>query len=332
MKHDVFISYSRKDTAVADEITRALDAAGISYFIDRQGISGGMEFPVALAHAIVESRVFLFLASRNAYVSKFTNNEITFAFNKKEKNCILPYIIDDSQLPLEMEFVFAGINWRTRYEHPIDTLVSDLCALLGKAERSSISKFREAELKEWWRKGTVADDNRDYAEAFKWYHKAAENGYLEAQVKIGFLYTVGSGVEQDMRKAVIWYQKAAERGYAKAQFNLGVMYDNGYGVSQDKAEAITWYRKAAEQGYIDAQFNLGVIYDKGDGAEQNKCEAAKWYRKAAEQGDSTAQFKLGMMCKYGQGVYMDRREATHWFRKAADQGHEGAQKALKLMS
>lgn len=39
MTYDVFISYSRKDMAVADEITRALDAAGISYFIDRQGIA-----------------------------------------------------------------------------------------------------------------------------------------------------------------------------------------------------------------------------------------------------------------------------------------------------
>lgn len=50
---DVFISYSRKDTPVADRICRALDSAGISYFIDRQGIGGGREFPELLAQAIV---------------------------------------------------------------------------------------------------------------------------------------------------------------------------------------------------------------------------------------------------------------------------------------
>ena len=40
-KYDVFISYSRKDTEVADKICSALDRAGLSYFIDRQGIGGG---------------------------------------------------------------------------------------------------------------------------------------------------------------------------------------------------------------------------------------------------------------------------------------------------
>ncbi len=132
---DVFISYSRKDTAVADEITQALDAAGVSYFIDRQGITGGMEFPEILAQAIVECKVFLYLASENSYQSKFTNSEITFAFNKKEKNRILPYIIDDSELPIGLQFVFSGINWRNRAQHPISTLVADLRTLLGHQVR-----------------------------------------------------------------------------------------------------------------------------------------------------------------------------------------------------
>ena len=67
MKYDVFISYSRKDTPIADQICAAFDRAGISYFIDRQGIGGGFEFPVVLAEAILESQVILFLASVNSY-------------------------------------------------------------------------------------------------------------------------------------------------------------------------------------------------------------------------------------------------------------------------
>lgn len=137
---DVFISYSRKDTAVADEITQALDAAGISYFIDRQGISGGLEFPEILAQAIVECKVFLYLASKNSYQSKFTNSEITFAFNKKEKNRILPYITDDSELPIGLQFLFSGINWRNRTQHPISTLVADLRTMLSLPVRSVSTK------------------------------------------------------------------------------------------------------------------------------------------------------------------------------------------------
>lgn len=134
--YDVFISYSRKDTNVADRICKAFDDAGITYFIDRQGIGGAYEFPAILAEAIMGSKIFLYLASRNSYDSKFTQSEITFAFNRKEKGTILPYIIDNSSLPISLEFVFSAINWRNIKEHPVETvLVDDLLRLLGK-ERS----------------------------------------------------------------------------------------------------------------------------------------------------------------------------------------------------
>ena len=133
MAYDVFISYSRKDTKVADRICEVFDKVGISYFIDRQGIGGGLEFPLVLAENIVSSKLFLFLASENSYNSKFTRNEIVFAFNKKEKNSILPYIIDNSSLPLDLEFVFAGVNWRNIKDHSIEkTLVPDILKLLGR--------------------------------------------------------------------------------------------------------------------------------------------------------------------------------------------------------
>ena len=59
-------------------------------------------------------------------------------------------------------------------------------------------------------------------------------------------------------EAVKWYRKAAEQNFAEAQYNLGVCYDNGQGVAKDYAEAVKWYRKAAEQNHAQAQYNLGV--------------------------------------------------------------------------
>ena len=138
-KYDIFISYSRKDTAIADKICAALDDVGITYFIDRQGIGGGFEFPAVLAENIVNSRIFLLLASKNSYESKFTRSEIIFAFNKKPKNAILPYIIDNSTLPMDLEFVFAGINWRNLTDHPIDPiLVDDLLKMLGRKREKKV--------------------------------------------------------------------------------------------------------------------------------------------------------------------------------------------------
>lgn len=123
MEYDIFISYSRKDSLIADKICQALENNGLSFFIDRKGISGGMEFPEQLAHAILNSKVFLFLASENSYTSAYTKTEITFAFNHGCK--MLPYIIDKSQLPIHLEFTFSSINWRTLDSHPIDTVLID---------------------------------------------------------------------------------------------------------------------------------------------------------------------------------------------------------------
>jgi len=146
MNYDVFISYSRKDTAVADRVCAAFDRAGISYFIDRQGIGGGLEFPEILAEAIVGCRKVLFLASANSYASKFTNSEIAFAFNKKEKNSIIPYCIDDCEMPIGLQFVFSGINWRTLREHPIESvLVDDVLGMLGRPRISAPAPAPESE-------------------------------------------------------------------------------------------------------------------------------------------------------------------------------------------
>lgn len=137
-KYDVFISYSRKDASIADKITAAFDNAGITYFIDREGISGGMEFPAVIAKAIRESHIFLFLASKNSYESRFTQSEIVYAFNKKQKQNIIPYIIDGSKMPDELEFTFSAINWRRIEEHPIDTtLVDDIFLKIGKNRKPS---------------------------------------------------------------------------------------------------------------------------------------------------------------------------------------------------
>jgi TPR repeat protein len=359
---DVFISYSRKDTAIANQICEAFDKHGITYFIDRQGIGGGLEFPEILAHAICNSSVFLYLASENSYESKFTKNEITFAFNKKPHNSILPYLIDNSTLPLAIEFTFASINWRNIKQHPIEpTLVKDVCGLLGKTDIPQASTTKSPS--KMWQLGEKAYNERNYAEAVKWYRKAAEQGDAWAQNCLGVCYYFGRGVEQSYSEATKWYRKAAEQGDTNAQCNLGECYDCGRGVEKSYYEAAKWYRKAAEQGDANAQYNLGVCYEYGQGVEKSYYEAAKWYRKAAEQGDAGYQFTLGLfyvrhnnpteaakwyrkvaekgvhlaqsilgeMYEKGRGVQQDLTEAVKWYRKAAERGDDDAQKALERL-
>ena len=74
----------------------------------------------------------------------------------------------------------------------------------------------------------------------KWYRKAAEQGYAEAQFVLGVMHTQGQGVPQDAQAAVKWFRKAAKQGDAEAQFRLSAMYRNGQGVPQDFIRAHMW--------------------------------------------------------------------------------------------
>jgi TPR repeat protein len=90
------------------------------------------------------------------------------------------------------------------------------------------------------------------------------------------MYANGLGVRQDYAEAWIWYRRAADQGDAEAQYSLGAMYAKGKGVPQDYAEAAIWYRKAADQGVPTAQGPLGLMYAKGQGVPQDLVEAHKW--------------------------------------------------------
>ena len=63
----------------------------------------------------------------------------------------------------------------------------------------------------------------------------------------------GSGVKKDYKEALKWFTKAAEQNYADAQSNVGGMYYKGQAVKQDYEEALKWYMKAAEQNYAEAK-------------------------------------------------------------------------------
>jgi tetratricopeptide (TPR) repeat protein len=101
-------------------------------------------------------------------------------------------------------------------------------------------------------RGDDAYAKKRYAEAMKWYLKAANQGDAEAENSIGFIYDNGLGVKQDYTAALSWYRKAADHGLAKAQYNVGTDYDSGLGVPRDSKQARSWMEKAAAAGDQDA--------------------------------------------------------------------------------
>jgi len=98
----------------------------------------------------------------------------------------------------------------------------------------------------------------------------------------------GPGGAKNNQEAVKWFRRAADQGYAEAQYNLGRMYAYGQGGSRDYQEAVRWYRLAADQGEAAAQYNLGYMYYLGQGVPRNYVRAYMWASLAAAQGDVDA--------------------------------------------
>ncbi len=115
----------------------------------------------------------------------------------------------------------------------------------------------------------------------------AAQGEAEAQYKLGIIYTNGQGVALDFAEAVKWFRKAAEQGHAGAQNDLGGMYYRGRGLPRDFSEALKWSRRATERGHAGAQVNLGTMYAKGEAVSQDLLEAYVWFTMAALQGSES---------------------------------------------
>ena len=85
----------------------------------------------------------------------------------------------------------------------------------------------------------------------------AGQGNPEAQFSLGLKFA-REGATQDYAQAMRWYQKAADQSHTLAQFNLAIMYAAGQGVSRDEAKSMEWMQKAADLGDAGAQYHLGL--------------------------------------------------------------------------
>jgi hypothetical protein len=95
---------------------------------------------------------------------------------------------------------------------------------------------------------------------------AATRGDRVAQYRLAQASDQGLGVPTNAVEAVNWYRTAAEQGYAEAEFKLGtLLHSGGDGLARDEAGAVSWYRKAADQGFAGAEFALGICYGHGEG-------------------------------------------------------------------
>ena len=107
MSH-IFISYSRKDLAIAERIIDALAKDDLEPWIDWKSIPKGEAFEREIQQGIEKAEIFLFLVSPDSVQSDWCNKEIAHAVKNGKR--ILPIVIQDTD-PKNIHLEISKRNW-----------------------------------------------------------------------------------------------------------------------------------------------------------------------------------------------------------------------------
>ncbi len=162
----------------------------------------------------------------------------------------------------------------------------------------------------------LANEDKNYKEAFKWYKISAESGNPSAQNNLGVLYASGNGVDKDDKEAFKWFLKSAEQGNDVAQCNVANNYLNGTGIIKNREEAKIWLKKSADNHNTKAQAQYGFEL----WLDRDYINAAKYLKLASDSNNSFAQRMLGEFYLWGYGdIKKDHKKAFELYKKSADQ-------------
>lgn len=250
MKCDVFISYSRKDIVQAESLCKALTAAGVDYWIDRN-IHGSANFLTEITHYISSCKVVLFIASANSAESEWTQKEVLFALKHHKE--ILPYRIGNFSFENnpELDFIFTNIQWIESEREVI--------ASLGKLGCCGKTQPQTASAKTY--------ETREEAE-----RTARED--VERRQRLG-IYEVGDYYNDGVREGVVFEISADSRHGKIVSIVQPVMYlqwateERKFGLFKSEAECII-----GADSETDGAYNMAKV--KSISGWRDKYPAFKW--------------------------------------------------------
>jgi hypothetical protein len=114
--HDVFISASSRDKAVAEASCAALESRGIRCWIAPRNITPGQNWGEAIVNAISNARVMVLLYSGHANKSPQVLREVERAVHKNL--VIVPFRIEDVPLSKAMEYFISAPHWLNAFPSP----------------------------------------------------------------------------------------------------------------------------------------------------------------------------------------------------------------------
>lgn len=135
MTHDVFISYSSKNSQAAKAICHVLEQQHIKCWIAPRDIPAGSDYGDLIDEAILSCKVFVIIFSEPASMSQWVKGELNLAFS--EGKYIVPFRIDQTPLKGAMRVILNQSHWIDAYpdfDSKFSDLVSGVSSFLGRGE------------------------------------------------------------------------------------------------------------------------------------------------------------------------------------------------------
>lgn len=108
-QHEVFISYSTKNSEIANKICYLLEKNGLPCWIAPRNISSGKVYIDEIADAIKSTKIVVLVYSEFSQESKYVNNEIQMAYSHNKP--LISFNIDDSEPKKELEYYLKVSQW-----------------------------------------------------------------------------------------------------------------------------------------------------------------------------------------------------------------------------
>ena len=120
----------------------------------------------------------------------------------------------------------------------------------------------------------------------------ANQGNVEALVKLGRIYLEGMGVEPDYKKAHNCFVKAAKQQSGAAYSYLAYTYANELGVEKNDEKVVAYYQKAYDLEDVYASLALCIIFRRGlFGQEKDEQKAFDYIQRASAAGLAPAKYE-----------------------------------------
>lgn len=131
MPHEVFLSYSTKDTAATEAVCLFLEAQGVRCWMAPRDIPVGHDWAEAIIGALNRCPVMVLIYSANANASMQVTREVQRAFEKGL--VVFPFRIEAVQPNPGLEYYLGSVHWLDALTPPLEAHMGTLAREVQKA-------------------------------------------------------------------------------------------------------------------------------------------------------------------------------------------------------